>query len=184
MSRIFSASAPHFSFVFKSLTRGWHEKGAVGGRQTWMVRSKLGAERTSRIGCQALKLWNTTAWRQKETERFPSLFMAMDAIFGDVSAATQVVVNAISPIMGPEYVYDRLKRLLSLRASVIHGGAPDVCESDNYHVYHVDYGENPIHDLELIVARCFQSEIFRGTLKERPRTYANLMRKRTGHIIK
>lgn len=123
------------------------------------------------------------AWGSTEVERFPILFMALDAIFGDSGRATQAVVDAIQPVMGPEYAYDRLRRLLSLRASVIHGGAPDVCESDNYHRYHVDFGENPISDLELIVARCFQSVIFAGLLKERPHTHAELIRERTGHIV-
>jgi hypothetical protein len=118
------------------------------------------------------------AWGPRPVERFPTLFMALDAIYGDAGAATQSVIDAIGPVMGPEYTYDRLKRLLSLRASVVHGGAPEVCESDNYHRYYVDYGEDPIADLDLIVARCFQTVIFEGDFKERPHTHADLIKKR------
>lgn len=123
----------------------------------------------------------------------PNLFWSLekhDGLSGEekdtrvASRATQAVIDAVRPIMGAEYTYERLKRLLSLRASVIHGGAPDVCESDSYHRYYVDYGEDPIQDLELIVARCLQSVIFRGHLKERPHTYADLIQAKTGGIIK
>jgi hypothetical protein len=123
------------------------------------------------------------AWAPDEVARFPVLFMALDAIFGDVGRATQAVIDAVGPIMGPDYSYKRLKQLLSLRAAVIHGGAPDVCESDNYHRYYVDYGEDPIRDLELIVARCMQSVIFQGLQKERPHTHTNLIKEKTGRII-
>jgi hypothetical protein len=41
------------------------------------------------------------AWPLPEVERFPVLFMALDAIFGDASQATASVVAAVGPLMGP-----------------------------------------------------------------------------------
>jgi hypothetical protein len=47
-------------------------------------------------------------------KRFPTLFGALDAIFGDAGQATQAVIAAIGPVMGADYSYERLKLLLSL----------------------------------------------------------------------
>jgi hypothetical protein len=123
------------------------------------------------------------AWGLTDVQRFPILFMTLDAMFGEPSGVTQAVVNAIEPIMGTAYDYARLRRLFHLRSAVIHGGAPDVCESDNYHLYYVRYGEDPIREVELITARCLQSVIFGGLLRERPHTYADLIREKTGRIV-
>ena len=120
------------------------------------------------------------AWALSEIERFPILFMALDAIFGDAAQATQSVVSAIGPVMGSTYDQQRLKKLMSLRASVIHGGAPDVYDSHKYFAYFEKYLTDPIYDLELIAARCLQSVVFENTLTSRPHTYAELIREKTG----
>lgn len=120
------------------------------------------------------------AWPLGEVERFPILFMALDAIFGDASQATQAVVDAVGPVMGQAYDSGRLKKLLSLRASVIHGGAPDVYDSSKYFAYYEKYVQDPIYDLELITARCLQSAVFGGTLVSRPHTYADLIKATSG----
>lgn len=85
--------------------------------------------------------------------------------------------------MGEAYDYGRLKLLLGLRASVIHGGAPNVYESRNYHLYYERYEEGAIRDLELIVARCLQAVVFGSTMTERPHTYAALIKEHTGREI-
>jgi hypothetical protein len=120
------------------------------------------------------------AWSLSEVERFPIFFMALDAIFGDASQATQAVVDAVGPVMGPSYDQGRLKQLLSLRASVIHGGAPDVYDSSKYFAYYEKYVQDPIYDLELITARCLQSVVFGGVLVSRPHTYADLIKAKSG----
>lgn len=94
------------------------------------------------------------AWVPDPTRRFPTLFGSLDAIYGDAGSATQSVINAVGPVMGNAYDYERLKLLLGLRASVIHGGAPNVYESGDYHRYYERYEEDATRDLELIVARC------------------------------
>ena len=108
--------------------------------------------------------------------------MALDAIFGDVAQATQAIVSAVESKMGPDYDYARLRSMLGLRASVMHGGAPDVVESDKYHKYYVDYGQDPIADLEYITAVCLRHEIFGGLLMERAHTYADLIESKTGKL--
>lgn len=123
------------------------------------------------------------SWVPDPSRRFPTLFAALDAIYGDAAAATQAIIAAVGPVMGTEYDYDRLKLMLSLRASVIHGGAPNVYESSSYHSYYERYFTDATHDLELIVARCLQVEIFNGLLNERPHTYADIIKKETGRII-
>ncbi len=123
------------------------------------------------------------AWVPDPTRRFPTLFGALDAIYGDAGRATLSVIDAVGPVMGPVYDYERLKRLLGLRASVIHGGAPNVYESSDYHRYYERYEEDATRDLEVIVARCLQAVIFGSAMQERPHTHAALMKPHTGRDI-
>lgn len=123
------------------------------------------------------------AWVPDPTRRFPTLFGALDAIYGDAAKATQSVIEAVGPVMGAAYDYQRLKLLLGLRASVIHGGAPNVYESGDYHRYYDKYEEDATRDLELIVARCLRTVIFGSAMQERPHTYAELFKRETGRDI-
>ena len=123
------------------------------------------------------------AWIPDPTRRFPTLFSALDAIYGDAGRATQSVIEATGPVMGSSYGYDRLKMLLGLRASVIHGGAPNVYESGDYHRYYERYEEDATRDLELIVATCLRTVIFGSAMQERPHTYADLIKQHTGRDI-
>jgi hypothetical protein len=116
------------------------------------------------------------AWPLDASERFPWLFMALDAIFGDAARATEAVVDAIGIHAKGDFKYARLRLLLGLRSSVIHGGAPDVYDSKKYQRYYETYGEDPVHDLELIAAWCLRSLIFGGTLAEHPHPHAELIR--------
>jgi hypothetical protein len=123
------------------------------------------------------------AWAPDPVKRFPTLFAAVDAIFGDASQATQAVVDAVGPVMGPEYTSERVRLILGLRASVIHGGAPNVYESSKYEDYYRTYETDPVRDLELIVARCLQQVVFPGVMSERPHTHADLIFQHTGRVV-
>ena len=105
------------------------------------------------------------AWELEPSERFPILCMALDAIFGDVSFATKAVVDSVRNTLGSQLNELRLRHLMELRASVIHGGAPDVYDSSKYNSYYDDYEVDPIRDLQLIVASCLRAKIFDGALK-------------------
>ncbi len=120
------------------------------------------------------------AWPLDPSERFPWLFMSLDAIFGDSSAATQAVIDAVGQYGEAGFDYERLRLLLGLRASVIHGGAPDVYDLSKYHRYYESYGEDPIVDLGVIVARCLRAVIFAGTLVPHPDPHADLIRAHFG----
>ncbi|MFM2151454.1 MAG: hypothetical protein RLZZ187_3760 [Pseudomonadota bacterium] len=108
------------------------------------------------------------AWPLPEVERFPVLFMALDAIFGDASRATAAIVDAVSPLVGPSYDATRLRRLLGLRAAVIHGGAPEVYDSRSYAAYFREFMEDPVRDLEAITARCLSQVIFGRAQRTKP----------------
>ncbi|MFN7399805.1 MAG: hypothetical protein ACK5SX_12290 [Sandaracinobacter sp.] len=123
------------------------------------------------------------AWAPDPVRRFPTLFAAIDAIFGDAGAATQSVVDAVGPVMGTDYTHDRIRLMLGLRASVIHGGAPNVFESSKYEEYYERYETDATKDLELIVARCLQVVIFPGVLTERPHTYRDFILRETGRAV-
>jgi hypothetical protein len=110
------------------------------------------------------------AWPLADAQRFPILFMALDAVFGDVGRATQAVIDAISRQLPMQFDAKQLKLLLGLRASVVHGGAPDVHESGKYQKYYSEYGKSPISDLETIAADSLRSVIFGDTMKEHCRS--------------
>jgi hypothetical protein len=77
-------------------------------------------------------------------------------------------VAAVGPLMGPRYDSARLRQLLGLRAAVIHGGAPEVYDSRSYAAYFRDHMEDPVHDLEVITARCLSQVIFGEAQRIRP----------------
>lgn len=68
--------------------------------------------------------------------------------------------------LGIQVCDKRLRQLIRLRASVIHGGAPDVYDPSKYGDYSEEFGADPIHDMELIVAGCQRLKIFADALKE------------------
>jgi hypothetical protein len=123
------------------------------------------------------------AWVPDPVKRFPTLFAAIDAIFGDAAQATQAVVDAVGPVMGSTYNSERVRRLLGLRASVIHGGAPNVYESSKYSSYYELYEVDPTVDLDLIVARCLQAVVFPNVMSERPHTHADLILEKMGRAV-
>lgn len=124
-----------------------------------------------------------SAWMQNSSRRFPTLFAALDAIFGDPNRATKAIIEAVQPIMIEVYDYDRLRLLMDLRNSVVHGGAPNVYESSKYQKYYETYFDDPTRNAELIVARCLQITIFDDSFQERPHTYADLFKEKTGNDI-
>ncbi|MCL6286218.1 hypothetical protein M3P21_22255, partial [Ruegeria sp. 2012CJ41-6] len=108
------------------------------------------------------------AWPLSPEERFPVLCMALDAIFGDSNNATQAVVDGVNDTLGGTASGRQLRAILSLRGSVIHGGAPDVYDSSKYPKYYRQYGCDPIRDLELVVSACLKERVFQGELREHP----------------
>lgn len=121
------------------------------------------------------------AWSPDPAKRFPSLVGAIDAVFGgDGAKATQAVINAVCPLMGAVYDETRIRMLLGLRGAVIHGGAPNVYESSSYRRYYEAYHVDAVRDLEVIVAKCLQKEIFGPRFPERPYTYAHIFEEHLG----
>lgn len=140
-----------------------------------LLAEKIGSDQTvCRKHMRALEYFYR-AWGPDPVRRFPILFASLDAIYGDAGAATQSIIESIGPVMGPDYTYERLKLLLSLRASVVHGGAPNIFESSKYEKYYEDYGKDPTTDLDLIVARCLQTTVFPGVIQERSHTQRELI---------
>lgn len=104
------------------------------------------------------------AWPLDPRERFSGLCMAMDAVVAAPANHTKMAVKFVVDTIGCSVDEDRLRLLMRIRGAVIHGAAPDVYESTNYAQYYIDYGADPIFDLELIVARCLRNRIFGGKL--------------------
>jgi hypothetical protein len=101
--------------------------------------------------------------------------MTLDALFGDASHATQAVIDSVRTVIGEHVSQPRLRLLMELRGSVIHGGAPDVYDSRKYARYYEEYGQDPIFDLELVVARCLRKHVFDDALVEHPEPDAHLI---------
>jgi hypothetical protein len=100
------------------------------------------------------------AWGYSASERFAIMCMTLDAIFGDANQATAAVIDGVCRVLGADIDKTRLRALMELRASVIHGGAPDVYDSRKYRRYFHSYEADPIYDLELVVERCLRTQIF------------------------
>jgi hypothetical protein len=103
--------------------------------------------------------------------------MALDAVFGDANHASQAVIDGVRTAIGHHVSDARLRLLMDLRASVIHGGAPDVYDSRKYARYYERYDADPIHDLELVVGQCLRASIFGVALQEHPDPHADLVAK-------
>ena len=115
------------------------------------------------------------AWPLGPPERFPILCMALDALFGEVAHATQAVIDKVRGVLGDHISENRLRRLMDVRASVIHGGAPDVYDSRKYARYYSRYEIDPIRDMELVVAASLRAGIFKGRMQEHPAPDAELL---------
>lgn len=138
----------------------------------------LSNEKNDRKHLKALEYFYR-AWPYGPAERFPVLFMALDALFdaGEGDGVTRTVMKGVTALLGDEYAEERLRLLIELRGSVIHGGAPDVYDSRKYGRYWQLYGADPIRDLELITAACLRKAVFSDLLVEHPHTHAELIAK-------
>jgi hypothetical protein len=130
-----------------------------------LAHKLISNERAVRRQMKALEYFYR-AWSLEPSERFPVLCMTLDAIFGDANHATQAVIDGVRSVIGTHVQDARLRLLMDLRASVIHGGAPDVYDSRKYGKYYDGYGEDPIRDMELVVGSCLRKTIFGDSLKE------------------
>jgi hypothetical protein len=116
------------------------------------------------------------AWPLGPSERFPILCMALDAAYSEVAGTTAAVVDGVRSTLGPLDA-TRLRDLLEIRGSVIHGGAPDVYDSRKYGRYFRRYGEDPINDMGLLVAACLRQKIFEGILIEHAEPHQDIIEK-------
>jgi hypothetical protein len=117
------------------------------------------------------------AWPLGPAERFPVLCMALDAAFSEASRATQSIVDGVRGTLGDHVDEKRLRDLMEIRASVIHGGAPDVYDSRKYGRYYSAYSEDPIADLGLVVSACLRQRIFGDALTEHGEPYQDIIAK-------
>ena len=123
-------------------------------------------------------------WPLDRADRFPLLVMAIDALFSTKVGATQSVVDGVGSVMGSRFPEARLRLLLAkLRASVIHGRAPEIYDADEYFPYYEAYSSDPLSDLELIAARCLQEVVFEGAMKEHRNPHADLVKQKFGFGI-
>ena len=117
------------------------------------------------------------AWFDDPRERFPTLCMSLDSLVGAQYRHTNAAVTFIRSTIGQPIDQDRLRLLMRLRGAVIHGAAPDVYESEHYEAYYSRYGEDPICDLELVVAGCLRQGIFGGKLTAHPDPHADIVKR-------
>src|SRR5207237_8289272 len=104
------------------------------------------------------------AWFLDPRERFPALCMSLDSLVGASHGHTAAAVKFVGEIISTPIDEQRLRLLMRVRGAVIHGAAPDVYDSENYAQYYVNYGTDPIRDLEMVVAKCLREAIFDGKL--------------------
>lgn len=115
------------------------------------------------------------AWFLDDAERFPISCMALDSVLSDSTSATESVITGIRNLLGDQVEWDRLSLLMNLRASVIHGGAPDVYESQKYLKYYAKYGDDPISDMDVILSECLRRKLFGASFKAQSDPYEDIM---------
>jgi hypothetical protein len=133
-------------------------------------------EHAQRSHVRALEYFHR-AWFDESRERFSTLCMALDSLVGAQTGHTKAAVGFVVSTLGEPVDQDRLRMLLKLRGAVVHGAAPDVYESQFYDAYYAQYLEDPICDLELVVARCLRQEIFQGKLQTHPDPHAEIIKR-------
>ena len=117
------------------------------------------SDRNDRRHIRALEYF-CRAWIHGRTERFPFLCMALDALYSEAGRAILSVIEGISDTLGPKIEAKRLRTLMDLRASVIHGGAPNVSDSSKYRKYYELYLTDPIDDLDDVFAEAARRRVF------------------------
>lgn len=116
------------------------------------------------------------AWFDAPRERFPTLCMALDSLVSAQHRHTRAAVDFVMSTINEPIDQNRLLLLMKLRGAVVHGAAPDVYESEHYEAYYSQYGEDPICDLELVVAGCLRQRIFLGELIPHPDPHADIIK--------
>lgn len=105
------------------------------------------------------------AWTVGGTERFPFLCMALDALYSETGSVAQSVIDGIHDTLDAGIQEKRLRMLMDLRASVIHGGAPDVSDSSKYRKYYQEFLSDPIDDLDDVFAESMRRRLFGNAFK-------------------
>lgn len=131
-------------------------------------------DKSSRSKVRALEYFYR-AWFLDPRERFPALCMSLDSLVSVSHGHTAAAVKFVRAVISSSIDEQRLRLLMRVRGAVIHGAAPDVYDSENYAQYYVDYGVDPIRDLELVVAKCLREVIFAGKLAYHPDPHADLL---------
>lgn len=133
-------------------------------------------DRTQKSKVRALEYFYR-AWFDDERERFPTLCMSLDSLVSAQHRHTRAAVDFVLSTVPEAIDQDRLRLLMRLRGAVVHGAAPDVYESEHYEAYYAKYAEDPICDLDLIVASCLRHNIFKGELSAHPDPHSEIVRK-------
>ena len=105
------------------------------------------------------------AWTVGSAERFPFLCMALDALYSEAGSVAQSVIDGIHDTLQAGIEEKRLRMLMDLRASVIHGGAPDVTDSSKYRKYYQEFLSDPIADMDDVFAESMRRRLFGSTFK-------------------
>lgn len=116
-------------------------------------------------------------WFLDNAERFPISCMALDSVLGENASTTESVITGVRSLLGDQVEWDRLSLLMSLRGSVIHGGAPDVYESKKYLKYYAKYGDDPISDMDVVLSECLRRKLFNGSFRAQPDPHQDIIAK-------
>ena len=90
---------------------------------------------------------------------------------------TKAIIGGVHSTLGSHIDETRLRLLLDIRASVIHGGSPDVYDSRKYRKYYQKYSCDPINDMDELVAESLRRRIFGTTLDLQDDPHAEIISK-------
>lgn len=142
-----------------------------------LLASKIKSEdKVNRRQINALEYYYR-AWFLPPHERFAHHCMSIDAIYGDADKATEAIVSGVAASVGASIPGERIRLLMAIRGSVVHGRAPDVYDAKEYTRYYKIYQTDPIVDLELVANQCLRTTIFGDCFRQQPDPHAEQLAK-------
>lgn len=116
------------------------------------------------------------AWFLDESERYPFLFMCLESLYGDSMNATQSIIDGVKNVLNIDISESRIRLLIQLRGSVIHGRSPEIYDSRKYAKYYKRYRICPSKDLALLVAACLNSTLFDNRIAKQNSKHRDMLK--------
>ena len=90
--------------------------------------------------------------------------------------ATQSIIDGVKNVLNIDISESRIRLLIQLRGSVIHGRSPEIYDSRKYAKYYKRYRICPSKDLALLVAACLNSTLFDNRIAKQNSKHRDMLK--------